>query len=244
MKLLDAQDLTVRFGGLTALDGVSLHVEEAQLAGVMGPNGAGKSTLMSVLSGQISSHEGRIEYAGRNLRRLAPHRRARLGIARTFQRLELWGSLTVRGNILTAAEIAKAWRPDTDPPRVADALIERLGLSHVADSVAKSLPTGLARVTEVARALASSPRLLLLDEPSAGLDDTESRQLSDALVRTAAEGTAILLVEHHVDMLMQACSYLWVLDFGQLIAHGTPAEVRGNAAVQDAYLGSRNAARA
>jgi branched-chain amino acid transport system ATP-binding protein len=241
MALLDVQDLTVTFGGVKALSNVSVAAEAGAVTGLIGPNGAGKSTLLGVLSGLIRPRSGTIRFDGQDIGRLAPHARARLGIARSFQRLELWGSMTVRENIATAAEFARHWNKDIDPKAVAAELIERLALAPVADTAASALPSGIARVTEVARALASSPSLLLLDEPSAGLDDFESRELTDTLISVAEQGTAVVLVEHHVELVMRACSTIWVLDFGHVIASGTPSEVRSSAAVQTAYLGSRHA---
>jgi branched-chain amino acid transport system ATP-binding protein len=244
MALLEVEDLSVSFGGVHALSRVSMSVEAGTLAGLIGPNGAGKSTLLGVLSGLINPQKGRVLLDGRDITGRAPHRRAQLGMARTFQRLELWGSMSVLDNVRTAAEFATAWNRSIDPPAVAAELVDRLGLTTVANTLTSDLPSGLGRVTEVARAMASSPRLLLLDEPSAGLDDHESRQLADTLSALAADGTAILLVEHHVDMVMRACGYIWVLDFGALIADGMPADVRAAPAVQAAYLGSKHVASA
>jgi branched-chain amino acid transport system ATP-binding protein len=244
MALLAVDNVSVAFGGIQALSGVTLRVEAAQITGLIGPNGAGKSTLLGVLSGLIQPQGGTVSLEGKSLGRLAPHRRARLGMARSFQRLELWGSMTVRENILTAAEFASKWNRELEPPDVTEELIERLSLTPVADTPAAALSSGIARVCEVARALASQPRLLLLDEPSAGLDDFESRELTDTLMAVAAAGTAVLLVEHHVEMVMRSCAHIWVLDFGLLIADGTASEIRASEAVQTAYLGSRHADRA
>jgi branched-chain amino acid transport system ATP-binding protein len=238
---LEVDEVTVRFGGVLALSGVSLTAQQGEVTGLIGPNGAGKSTLLGVMSGLLRPQRGKVRLDGQDIVKLSPHARARLGMARSFQRLELWGSMTVRENIVTAAEFATHWRHDVHPASVAGDLIERLSLQPVADTLASALPSGVARVTEVARALATSPRMLLLDEPSAGLDDDESRDLTDTLMAVAAEGTAVLLVEHHVEMVMRACSHIWVLDFGALIADGTAQEIRASEAVQAAYLGTRHA---
>jgi branched-chain amino acid transport system ATP-binding protein len=239
--LLDAQEISVRFGGIQALDRVSMHVEDATMVGLIGPNGAGKSTLLGVLSGLIRPNNGRVRFRGNVITSAAPHRRAALGMSRTFQRLELWGSMTVLENVITAAEFATRWQDGLHPAIVAAETVELLGLSDVASARASSLPSGLGRLVEVARALASKPRLLLLDEPSAGLDHNESADLARKLAAIASAGTAILLVEHHVDMVLGSCSDVWVLDFGRFIAHGPPHVVRTDPAVQTAYLGTKHA---
>jgi branched-chain amino acid transport system ATP-binding protein len=239
--LLEAQEISVRFGGIQALDSVSMHLEGTTMVGLIGPNGAGKSTLLGVLSGLIRPNDGRVRFGGNDITKAAPHRRAALGMSRTFQRLELWGSMTVLENIVTAAEFATRWQADLRPAIVAAEIVELLGLSDVASARAGALPSGLARVVEVGRALASRPRLLLLDEPSAGLDHNESAELAHKLADIASAGTAILLVEHHVDMVLGSCSEVWVLDFGRFIAHGPPHVVRADPAVQTAYLGTKHA---
>lgn len=238
MPLLEVDAVSVRFGGIRALDAVTLSVEPAQVTGLIGPNGAGKSTMLSVLSGLQRPAAGSVHMDGHDITTAAPHRRAALGMARTFQRLELWESMSVRENVKAAAEFSRRWRKRVDVETEAESVLDRLGLSAVADRPVGSLPSGLARVVEVARALASKPRLLLLDEPSAGLDEAESQRLGATLVEVAAEGTAVVLVEHHMEMVMNSCDYLWVLDFGHLIGRGTPEQVRSDAKVQAAYLGS------
>lgn len=244
MALMEVNKVSVTFGGLLALDKVSLEVEAGRLVGLIGPNGAGKSTLLGVMSGLIRSQSGRVVFAGKDVTRLPPYRRAAMGLSRSFQRLELWGSMTVRENIVTAADFSAAARPKgVSSHSMADEMIERFGLGSFARTQASELPTGLARVVEVARAVACSPKLVLLDEPSAGLDDAESRTLTDTLMGVTNGGTSILLVEHHVDMVMRACSQIYVLDFGRLIASGPPEQVRASQLVQAAYLGSGYAAR-
>jgi branched-chain amino acid transport system ATP-binding protein len=239
MALLEVSEVSVAFGGVRALNMVDVEVGSGELVGLIGPNGAGKSTLLGVLSGLIRSDHGRVRFADRDVSKSPPYRRASLGMARSFQRLELWGSMTVRENVATASEFASGWRNRGESSAaVADEMVARFGLGHVADVLASDLPTGTARVAEVARAMACRPKLLLLDEPSAGLDDSESRELTDTLMGVAEQGTSILLVEHHVEMVMRACSKIYVLDFGNLIASGRPDEVRSSAAVQAAYLGS------
>jgi len=238
VSLLSASNVSVNFGGLSALSDVSLSVEEGQIVGLIGPNGAGKTTLLGVVSGLQRAKSGRVEFRNADITGLPAHRRARLGISRTFQRLELWNSLTVADNIRAAAEFSRAWRSNVDPDAKVDELVTRLNIQDIAASSAETLPSGLARVVEVARALASEPDLLLLDEPSAGLDTAESKELSAVLQDVNEMGTAILLVEHHVEMVMSLCSSIYVLDFGRIIGSGSPSEVRKLPEVQEAYLGS------
>ena len=238
MVLLDVSEVSVNFGGLKALDEVSLEVEAGTMVGLIGPNGAGKSTLIGVLSGLQRPTRGKVAFDGRNLLKTAPHRRVEYGMTRTFQRLELWDSMSVFDNVLTAAELAARWRKDFDPRRSAGDAIEMLGLGEVASRGINSLSTGTARLVEVARAVASKPSLMLLDEPSAGLDRNEASQLGEVLAGVVATaGTSILLVEHHVDMVFQHCKTVYVLDFGRVIASGPPAQVQSDEAVRKAYLG-------
>jgi branched-chain amino acid transport system ATP-binding protein len=175
----------------------------------------------------------------RDITSLKPYQRARQGIGRTFQRLEIFGSLTVRDNIRVSAEILRDWNRDApDPSEVADAVIDRIGLRVVAHERADQLPTGMARLVELGRALAVRPTVVLLDEPSAGLDDYETDDLATLLRTLAGEGLGVLLVEHDVEFVMGVCRLIHVLDFGRILATGTPKEIRRSAAVQTAYLGS------
>ncbi|SRR5579875_105455 len=244
MPLLQTREVSVRFGGVMALDGVSIAAEAGMVTGLIGPNGAGKTTMFNVITGLQVPTAGRVLIDGQDVTGMPVHRRARLGVARTFQRLELFGSMTVRENVQTAADISDLWARDGTAARArTDEILERVGLRHLADVPAHTLPTGLARLTELARALATRPRLLLLDEPGSGLDTTESEQFARLLSSLAAEGRAILLVEHDMDLVMAACSWIEVLDFGVHIASGTPEEIRANASVQEAYLGGPVGAR-
>ncbi len=240
MALLEVRGANVRFGGHTAVRDVDLDVEAGQITGLIGPNGAGKTTTFNVITGLQEVVRGRVLLDGRDLTDTKAHVRARAGIARTFQRLEVFGSLTARENVLTAAEIRRSWSHDRkmDPEREADQLLERVGLRKVADERVDAMPTGLARLVELARALATRPKVLLLDEPASGLDETESESLASQLRELAEEGMAILLVEHDVQLVMQVCSLINVLDFGAILAVGTPDEIQQNAAVLDAYLGA------
>ena len=239
MALLEIQDVQVRFGGVIAVNGASFDVPESSVIGLMGPNGAGKTTLFNVITGLQAPTKGRVRFDGRDITQLHPRQRALAGIGRTFQRLEVFGSLTVGDNIRVAAEM----RGVDSPTTVRDELLERVGLRAFANVTADSVPTGIARLTELARALACSPRLLLLDEPSSGLSESETDDFA-VLVRSLAEddGRSVLIVEHDVELVLGLCSMVHVLDFGSIIASGTPQEIRADARVQDAYLGADEAA--
>lgn len=235
---LTVEDINVRFGGLAALTAVSLRADVGQITGLIGPNGAGKTTLFNVITGLQKPQSGRVRLGERDVTRLKPHQRARLGFARTFQRLEVFSSLSVLDNVRTAAEVAAGRRSDgRGSIEVAEALIERVGVSDHIDRRVDELSTGHARLVELARALATNPEVLLLDEPGSGLDDDESIAFGDLLIELAREGLSILIVEHDVDLVMRICDRIFVLDFGQIIASGNPADVRADASVQAAYLG-------
>lgn len=238
MAFLSVEQVSRRFGGIVALDDVSLELEQGQIGGLIGPNGAGKTTLFNVVTGMQRPTAGRVLLDGRDVTRLPPHRRARLGVGRTFQRIEVFSSLTVLENVLAAAEARRLWGDEPDPRGSARQVLDRVGLGHVAHERVEGLSTGLLRLVELARGLATRPALLLLDEPGSGLDSAESEQLGDLLLELAEEGTGILLVEHDVELVMRVCRQLYVLDFGAVIASGSPAEVQAHPAVQAAYLGA------
>jgi branched-chain amino acid transport system ATP-binding protein len=253
---IEARDVTVRFGGLVALNEVSLSVPPASIVGLVGPNGAGKTTLFGVFSGLLHPQGGEVYLAGRKITGAAPSKRARLGLARTFQQLELFMGLTVREHIILGYRVrnqrnrlwtdlftAGALHPSTDDERArVDRLVDLLGLRAVANTAASVLPLGTARRVEVARALATGPSIVLLDEPSSGLDGHETAQLGAAL-RTVVdeEKVSLLLVEHDVAMVLGLSSEVAVLDFGVRIAYGTPDEIRNDPAVRAAYLGDDEA---
>jgi branched-chain amino acid transport system ATP-binding protein len=240
VALLEVQDVTVRFGGVTALDGASLSVDGGQVTGLIGPNGAGKTTLFNVISGLQSPQQGSVVFRGRNLRHVRPSGRSRAGIGRTFQRLEAFGSLTVRENVLVAIEIRQGlrWMRSGAQRAEAERLLKLVGIAGFAEHRADAVPTGVARLLEVARSLATEPALLLLDEPSSGLVETETEKFGLLLRTLAAQGRAIVLVEHDIGLVMSTCDYVYVLDFGKVIAAGTPAEIRADPRVQQAYLGT------
>ncbi|HEV2993225.1 MAG TPA: ATP-binding cassette domain-containing protein [Acidimicrobiia bacterium] len=242
MSLLSCHEVSVSFGGLKALDEVTLDVPPGQVTGLIGPNGAGKTTLFNAICGLQPLNEGGIQLDGREISTERPHKRARLGIARTFQRLETFGTLSVRDNVLVAAEMRRGWsRERFRPGALTDQLVERVGLASVAGERVDQLPTGTQRLVEVARALATKPRVLLLDEPSAGLNEEETTELAALLRELAATGLGILLVEHDMGLVMSASDGIHVLDFGRIIAVGTPEDVQADPLVRAAYLGEGEA---
>ena len=242
MALLEAENVEVRFGGVRAVADVDLHVEAGTITGLIGPNGAGKTTLFNVICGLQAIDSGRVVLDGTDITKVKAHGRARLGIARTFQRLEVFASMTARENILVAAEIRRQWSRDrSDPAVLVEEIIDLIGIGSVADRVAGALPTGVGRLVELGRALAAKPRVVLLDEPSSGLDEQESDAFADLVVRLAGEGLAVLLVEHDVDLVMRVCSVINVLDFGSVLAVGTPSDIQRDAGVRAAYLGEGDA---
>ena len=232
--LLEVTGVSVHFGGVTAVDHAHLEARPGQITGLIGPNGAGKTTLFNVITGVQPASGGTVTLAGRNITRLPTYRRARLGMARTFQRLELFWTLSVFDNVLVAAEQAGARSPQTTVATV----LERVGITALAAEPAGKLPTGSARLVEVARALACEPAILLLDEPASGLDESETRELGRLLQGLAADGLAVLLVEHDMSLVMEICDIVSVLDLGRVIATGTPDEVRAHPLVIEAYLGA------
>ena len=241
MALLETFGVKVRFGGNVALDDVSIEVAEGTVTGLIGPNGAGKTTLFNVITGLYRPQAGRVMLNGHDVTGMPPYKRARRGLARTFQRLELFTSLSVRDNVQVAGEIRNAARVShrVNVHARADEIIELVGLGPVAHREIAEMPTGTARRVELARALMTGPRVVLLDEPASGQTEEETEAFGTLLRHLAEdEGLAICLVEHDMSLVMKVCENIHVLEYGQVIAAGTPDEVRNDPAVIDAYLGA------
>ena len=240
MSLLECRGVAMKFGGAMALNSVDITAEAGAITGLIGPNGAGKTTLFNCITGLLEPTSGVILLDDKEITDLPPFKRARGGVARTFQRLELFTSLTVRENIQVAGEIRNRWgsrRGRVDPSDECGKVLDLMGLSHLADRDVSEIPTGMARRVEMGRALMTRPRILLLDEPASGQDEQETDEFGELLLHLCEEGTAILLVEHDVSLVMKVCSFIQVLDFGRIIAAGKPSEIQTNQAVLDAYLG-------
>jgi branched-chain amino acid transport system ATP-binding protein len=249
--LLDIAGVSKRYGGVLALDGVTFRVERGQIKGLIGPNGAGKTSLFNCVCGVLRVDGGHIRYAGRDLHGLRPHRRARMGIARTFQTLELFRELTVlenlmvpvdarspRGMVADALRLPRARFEEHRADERARALLHFLGIADAAGVPGGDLPIGIQRRVELGRALALRPTLLLLDEPAAGLDSRETADLAGVLSRIRERfGTTMLLVDHDMSLVMRVCDDIAVLDYGRLIAEGPPERIREDPAVVRAYLG-------
>ncbi|HEX5597991.1 MAG TPA: ABC transporter ATP-binding protein [Micromonosporaceae bacterium] len=249
---LEINSLVMRFGGVTAVDGLTLRHDSGGVIGLIGPNGAGKTTVLNLLSGALRPTSGTVTLDGRRLDGRKPDRIARLGVARTFQNLQTFTSLTVRENVQVPLSAQAATRPLTGLVALlsrrdatvhrerADQLLADVGLLDLADQPASSLPYGLQRRLEVARALAANPRLLLLDEPLAGLSRAETGDLTTLFTQVAARGVTVLLVEHDVASVLAVSRRVIVLDHGALLADGPPDQVAANPAVRAAYLGEEH----
>jgi branched-chain amino acid transport system ATP-binding protein len=247
MALLEARGLTVTYGGLHANDDIDLDCEVGKLVGLIGPNGAGKTTFIDAITGFTSVSAGVVTFDGVDLADKRPDTRAAMGLVRTFQSLELFEDLTVRDNLLVAAEQPKwySFLADIVMPnrsggsfrQQVDVALDALNLGDLADKHPSDLSHGQRKLIGVARALAANPKLLLLDEPAAGLDTQESRLLGQHLRGFLDLGVSLFLIDHDMGLVLNVCDYIYVLDFGKVIAHGTPAQVRADPAVIAAYLG-------
>jgi branched-chain amino acid transport system ATP-binding protein len=248
--MLDLSNVSRQFGGLQALSGVNMQVQSGKVTGLIGPNGAGKTTLINCISGLDHPTSGRITFANRDITHTPPYQITRLGIARTYQNIRLFGDMSALDNLLIsqhgrgkatifdALVFAQRYRREEAQLRAnANALLDRFNLSAVADVEAGTLPYGDQRRLEMARALAIQPQLLLLDEPTAGMNPVETHELGEQIIRLRSEGLSVLVIEHDMSLIQQVCDDIYVLNFGQIIAHGTHEEIRHDPQVIEAYLG-------
>lgn len=243
--LLEVAHLSLRYGGVSALDDVSFTVEQGEVVGLIGPNGAGKTSCIDALTGFQPAQGGHVRFRGTVLTGMAPHQRSRVGFVRTFQSLDLFDDLTVRENLSVAAStpdwrstLTDAFWPKRSEKRALDEIVELVGLGDLVDRRPSELSNGDRHRVALGRALVSRPRLVLLDEPAAGLDPVESTELGVLLRSLPGRGTSVLLVDHDMALVMAACDRIHVLDFGRIIASGSPAEVRSDPDVVAAYLGT------
>ncbi|MEM1483823.1 ABC transporter ATP-binding protein [Oscillospiraceae bacterium PP1C4] len=251
MSILNTKDVVMQFGGVVAVDTLNIEVNEGEIVALIGPNGAGKTTAFNCITGVYTPTKGSVSFDGKTITGLSPDKITKLGIARTFQNIRLFKDLTVMENVLIAKHLhvdygfmsaafrsPKAIYGEKRMREECEILLERLGLTHVKNEISSSLPYGMQRHLEIARALATNPKLLLLDEPAAGMNPHETDELT-AFIKTIKDDykLTVFMIEHHMDLVMEISDRIYVLDFGQTIASGTPDSIQNNARVIQAYLG-------
>lgn len=249
--MLKTKDLTIKFGGLTALDSLNLEVNEGEVIGLIGPNGAGKTTAFNVITGVYKPTSGNVEFMGKQIEGMKPNEIAEMGIARTFQNIRLFKDMTVLDNVLLANHmrlksslieavmgLPRYKREEKELIEKSMALLEEMGIADLRYEKSTSLPYGNQRKLEIARALATEPKILLLDEPAAGMNPSETMELVGFINKIKEKHSlSVLMIEHHMQLVMNICDKIWVLDYGKEIAHGLPAEIQNNENVIQAYLG-------